>query len=527
MSDKDFLTKLGIINIGNIHRNLAPARLVEIALAKEEGILASNGALTVKTGKYTGRSPLDRFIVDTQAVHDEIDWGKTNQPMSEENFRHIYYRLAAYLEEKELFIFDGFCGADKDFRIPIKVINQYAWQNLFIHQLLIRPTEEELAGHQPEFTLICAPGFNALKDTDHTRSEAFVLLNLEQKIIIIGGTCYAGEMKKAIFTTMNYLLPPKDACPMHCSANIGEEGDTALFFGLSGTGKTTLSADPERRLIGDDEHGWSDNGIFNFEGGCYAKCIKLSQKHEPQIWEAIRFGSVLENVVLNNETRSPEYDSDLLTENTRAAYPVDYIPNAVIPGVGGHPKTIVLLTADAFGVMPPIAKLTPEQAIYHFLSGYTSKLAGTERGITEPQATFSTGFGEPFLPRFPMVYAKLLQEKIKKYEVKVYLVNTGWTGGAYGVGQRMSLPYTRAMIRAAINGDLTRVDYRTDGVFGFAVPKTCPGVPEEILNPRNTWQDKKEYDRSAQKLAERFIENFGKFRNIDPNIPAAGPTLGK
>lgn len=527
MSSKEFLDELGIINIGAVHRNLPPARLVEMALAREEGVLASNGALTVKTGKYTGRSPLDRFIVDTSGVHDVIDWGKTNQPMGEETFWHIYYRLAAYLEEKELFVFDGFCGADAALRMPVTIINQYAWQNLFVHQLFIRPTEEELAAHQPGFTVICAPGFKALKDVDGTRSEAFVILNLEQKMIIIGGTCYAGEMKKAIFTVMNYLLPAKGVCPMHCSANIGEDGDSALFFGLSGTGKTTLSADPERRLIGDDEHGWSDQGIFNFEGGCYAKCIKLSQKHEPQIWDAIRFGSVLENVVLHDKNRSPEYDSDLMTENTRVAYPVDYIPNSVIPGIGGHPKTIVLLTADAFGVMPPIAKLTPEQAIYHFLSGYTSKLAGTERGITEPQATFSTGFGEPFLPRFPMVYAGLLQEKIQRFGVNVYLVNTGWTGGSYGVGQRMSLPYTRAMVRAAINGDLTKVDYQTDPVFGFAVPKTCPGVPEEILNPRNTWQDKEMYDRAAEKLAERFVKNFAKFPHISQDILAAGPTFGK
>lgn len=518
MKYQEFLADLGIINLGEVHSNLPPARLVEIALQKEEGILASNGALTVQTGKYTGRSPLDRFIVDSPGIHDEIDWGKTNQPISEEDFRHIYHRLTAYLEEKELFIFDGFCGADQDFRIPIRVINQYAWQNLFVHQLLIRPTEEELGKIEPEFTVICAPGFHALKNLDHTNSEAFVLLNLEQKIIIIGGTSYAGEIKKAIFTTMNYLLPAKDVCPMHCSANIGAEGDLALFFGLSGTGKTTLSADTERRLIGDDEHGWSKNGIFNFEGGCYAKCIKLSQKNEPQIWEAIRFGSVLENVVLNNLSRVAEYDSDFLTENTRAAYPVDYIPNSVIPGVGGHPKTIILLTADAFGVMPPIARLSPEQAIYHFLSGYTSKLAGTERGITEPQATFSTGFGEPFLPRFAMVYAKLLQEKIKKYGVQVYLVNTGWTGGPYGVGQRMSLPYTRGMIRAAINGELSGVEYRKDEVFGFEVPKNCPGVPKEILNPKNTWQDQEEYDRSAKKLAESFIKNFSKFKNIDIDI---------
>ncbi|ATW26361.1 phosphoenolpyruvate carboxykinase (ATP) [Candidatus Formimonas warabiya] len=527
MSNANLLDKLGIININHQYRNLAPARLVEMALNREEGILAANGALCVKTGKYTGRSPLDRFIVDTPSVHEAIDWGKTNQPMEEDTFWHIYYRLMAFLEEKDLFTFDGFCGSDPDHRMPITVINQYAWQNLFVHQLFIRPSKEELEAHQPEFTLICAPGFNALREIDGTRSEAFVVLNFEQKIIIIGGTCYAGEMKKAIFTCMNYLLPGKGVCPMHCSANLGPEGDTALFFGLSGTGKTTLSADPERRLIGDDEHGWSDNGIFNFEGGCYAKCIKLSAQHEPQIWGAIRFGAVLENVVVDEDDRSVDYDSDALTENTRAAYPVDYIPHSVIPGIGDHPKTIILLTADAFGVMPPIAKLTPEQAIYHFLSGYTSKLAGTERGITEPQATFSTGFGEPFLPRFPMVYAQLLQERIKKHQVNVFLVNTGWTGGPYGIGKRMSLPYTRAMVRAAIKGDLNGVAYETDPFFGFAVPKTCPEVPDGILNPKSTWPDQDQYEETARKLAERFVQNFGKFKNISENILAAAPILRK
>ncbi|ATW24886.1 phosphoenolpyruvate carboxykinase (ATP) [Candidatus Formimonas warabiya] len=527
MSNGTLFQQLNIIHINNVYRNLSPARLVEMALARGEGTLSETGALCVKTGKYTGRSPLDRFIVDTPSVHEAIDWGKTNQLMDEETFWRIYYRLMAYLEEKDLFIFDGFCGADPAYRMPLTVINQYAWQNLFVHQLFIRPSSEELDNHEPEFTLICAPGFNAVQEVDGTHSEAFVLLNFEQKIIIIGGTCYAGEMKKAVFTAMNYLLPPKGVCPMHCSANVGPQGDTALFFGLSGTGKTTLSADPERRLIGDDEHGWSDQGIFNFEGGCYAKCIKLSQAHEPQIWGAIRFGSVLENVVVDEEERCTDYDSDALTENTRAAYPVEYIPHSVIPGLGEHPKTVILLTADAFGVMPPIARLSPDQAVYHFLSGYTSKLAGTERGVTEPQATFSTGFGEPFLPRFPMVYAELLQERIIKHGVNVYLVNTGWTGGPYGIGKRMSLPYTRAMVRAALKGELEKVAYEADAVFGFDVPQTCPGVPEEILNPQNTWADKEQYHRTAQKLAQRFGQNFTKFKNMPSHIVAAGPILSR
>ncbi|MDK2815832.1 MAG: phosphoenolpyruvate carboxykinase [Moorella sp. (in: firmicutes)] len=517
------LERLGLINPGTVYRNLPVARLVEIALARGEGILAPSGALSVNTGKYTGRSPNDRFIVDTPAVHDSISWGGVNQPVSEATFERLYSRLTAYLQGKDLFVFDGFVGADPAYRMPIRIVNQYAWQNLFVHQLFIRPAAEELAGHEPQFTVICAPGFKAIPELDGTRSEAFIVLNFDRRVIIIGGTSYAGEMKKSIFTVMNYLLPEQGVCPMHCSANMGPAGDTALFFGLSGTGKTTLSADPERYLIGDDEHGWSDKGIFNFEGGCYAKCIKLSAEHEPQIWNAIRFGSVLENVVVDPECRTIDYDSDALTENTRAAYPVDFIPNAVIPGVGGHPRSIVFLTADAFGVMPPIAKLTREQAMYHFLSGYTSKLAGTERGITDPQATFSTCFGAPFLPRSPMVYANLLGERIAKHNASVYLVNTGWTGGPYGTGRRMSLPHTRAMVRAALNGELDEVEFTPDPVFGFLVPKACPGVPAEILNPRNTWAEPEKYDAMARKLAGLFKENFAKFKDVPTGILEAGP----
>lgn len=519
------LEGLGLINPGNIYRNLPVARLVEMALARGEGVLAPNGALSVRTGKYTGRSPNDRFMVDTPSVHDTISWGAVNQPMEEAGFEALFRRLAAYLQGRDLFIFDGFVGADPAYRMPIRVINQYAWQNLFVHQLFVRPTAAELETHQPQFTVICAPGFQATPEVDGTRSEAFVVLHFNRRLIIIGGTSYAGEMKKSIFTVMNYLLPERGVCPMHCSANMGPAGDTALFFGLSGTGKTTLSADPERRLIGDDEHGWSDHGIFNFEGGCYAKCIKLSAEHEPQIWNAIRFGSVLENVAVDPDSRAIDYDCDALTENTRAAYPVDFIPNAVIPGIGGHPRTVVFLTADAFGVMPPIAKLTREQALYHFLSGYTSKLAGTERGITEPQATFSTCFGAPFLPRSPRVYADLLGERIAKHGASVYLVNTGWTGGPSGVGRRMSLPYTRAMVRAALKGELEGVELVPDPVFGILVPTSCPGVPAEVLNPRHTWQDKEKYDAMARKLAGLFNENFTKFRDVPEEIRAAGPVV--
>ncbi|MDN5345210.1 MAG: phosphoenolpyruvate carboxykinase [Clostridia bacterium] len=520
------LEHLGVFNHGIAYRNLPVARLVEMALARGEGILAPNGALSVRTGKYTGRSPNDRFIVDTPSVHGTVSWGGSNQPFTEEAFANLYRRLVAYLQGRDLFIFDGFVGADPAYRVPIRVVNQYAWQNLFVHQLFVRPTAAELAQHEPRFTVVCAPGFQAIPPVDGTRSEAFVVLHFERRLVIIGGTSYAGEMKKSIFTAMNYFLPEQGVCPMHCSANMGPAGDTALFFGLSGTGKTTLSADPERRLIGDDEHGWSEKGIFNFEGGCYAKCIKLSAEHEPQIWNAIRFGSVLENVVVDPECRAIDYDCDDLTENTRAAYPVDFIPNAVIPGMGGHPQTVVFLTADAFGVMPPIARLTPEQAMYHFLSGYTSKLAGTERGITDPQATFSTCFGAPFLPRSPMVYASLLGARIGQYNARVYLVNTGWTGGPYGTGRRMSLPYTRAMVRAALSGELDKVEYNRDPVFGFQVPAACPGVPAEILNPRHTWAEPEKYDAMARKLAGRFKENFAKFRDVPEAIRAAGPVAG-
>ncbi len=525
MSKKGYLNQLGIINIKNEYRNLSPAKLVEMALAGGEGILAANGALRVETGKYTGRSPEDRFIVDSKSTHDNIEWGSINQPISETAFNQLYLRLTAYLQGKDLFVFDGYCGADPQYRMPITVVNEYAWQNLFAHQLFVRPQADELANHEPKFTLICAPGFKAVPELDGTYSEAFIILNFDKRVIIIGGSSYAGEIKKSIFTAMNYLLPEQGICPMHCSANISSSGESAIFFGLSGTGKTTLSADPERFLIGDDEHGWTDQGIFNFEGGCYAKCINLSQEYEPQIWNAIRFGSVVENVIIDPESREADYNSEAITENTRAAYPVDYIPNAVIPGVGGHPKTIIFLTADAFGVMPPIARLTPEQAMYHFLSGYTSKLAGTERGITEPKATFSTGFGGPFLPRRPLVYAELLREKIKKFNTQVYLVNTGWTGGPYGVGQRMNLKYTRAMVSVALHGGFAEVEFKKDPIFNIEIPQSCPDVPAELLNPKNTWSDPGEYDIQARKLALLFKENFNKFKGMSETVIAAGPTV--
>jgi phosphoenolpyruvate carboxykinase (ATP) len=516
------LETLGIHNPGQVYRNLPVTQLIEFALERGEGFLAPTGALSVNTGKYTGRSPNDKFVVDRPAVHDEIWWGP-NQPIAVEKFTNLYNRITAYLQNRDIFIFDGFAGADTTYRLPIRVVNEFAWQNMFVQNLFIRPTAEELGNHTAEYTVICAPGFKAIPEIDGTNSEAFVILNFAQKIIIIGGTHYAGEMKKSIFTVMNYLLPKKGVFPMHCSANTNEAGNVALFFGLSGTGKTTLSADPKRNLIGDDEHGWSNQGVFNFEGGCYAKCIKLSQENEPQIWEAIRFGTVLENVDVDPVTRTVDFDSERLTENTRAAYPLHYIPGAVIPSVGGQPATVVFLTADAFGVLPPIAKLTKEQAMYHFLSGYTSKLAGTERGITSPETTFSTCFGSPFLPLHPMVYADLLGEKIDKYDANVYLINTGWSGGPYGVGKRMSIKHTRAMVNAALEGQLDNVNFNLDPIFNVLVPESCPEVPAEVLNPRNTWADKAAYDKAAKDLATRFVKNFAKFDQVPQAVVKAGP----
>lgn len=518
------MSKCIIDGARNVYHNLTTAELVEMALQRKEGLLAENGALRVSTGKYTGRSPKDKFIVDLPVIHDEIAWGN-NKPFSAEKFDQLYNRMMAHMQNKEIFVFDGFAGADEKHRINISVINEFAWQNLFIHQLLLRP-ESTAQNFSPDFEIICMPEFKANPEVDGTNSEAFILLNFERRIVLIGGTQYAGEMKKSVFTIMNYTLPHKGVLSMHCSANVGEHDDTALFFGLSGTGKTTLSADSTRKLIGDDEHGWSDDGIFNIEGGCYAKCIHLSHETEPQIWDAIHFGSVLENVAMDTENREVNYDDETVTENTRAAYPVDYIDNALISGVAGHPKTIIFLTADAFGVLPPISKLTKEQAMYHFLSGYTSKLAGTERGITEPQATFSACFGEPFLPLSPLVYAKLLGEKLEKHNTNVYLINTGWSGGAYGVGKRMKLSYTRAMVTAAIEGQLTDVPYELDPIFNVYIPTQCPNVSSELLKPRNVWQDKEAYDLKARELAELFNKNFTRFGNSVPmDIIEAGPQV--
>lgn len=516
----------GLLSGDNLHVQLSVPQLVEKATTRGEAILTADGAVTAQTGKYTGRSPKDRYIVEEPSSKDKIDWGTVNRPISTEIFDALYSKVVNYLTDKdELFVFNGFAGADENSRLSIQVINEYAWHNLFVHQLFIRPNAEELAAHEAQFTIVSAPTFKADPAVDGTDSETFIIVNMEKRIVLIGGTEYAGEMKKSIFSVMNYLLPEEGIMPMHCSANVGEDGDVALFFGLSGTGKTTLSADSDRKLIGDDEHGWSDNGVFNIEGGCYAKCINLSAEKEPEIYGAIRFGSVLENVVVDEETRLPDYDDGSLTENTRAAYPIDNIDNIVLPSIAGHPNTIVFLTADAFGVLPPISKLTKEQAMYHFLSGFTSKLAGTERGITSPEATFSTCFGSPFLPLHATVYAEMLGKKIDEHDAQVFLVNTGWTGGEYGVGNRMELKYTRAMVRAALAGQLDEVETETNEIFGLQMPVAIEGVPTEVLNPRNAWADKAAYDIKAKELAQLFNENFKKFGEVSEDIVTKGGPL--
>jgi len=515
--------ELGIAGEGVIYRNLEPAVLVEKALQRGEGVLSDKGALVVKTGKYTGRSPKDKFFVDTPSVHDEIAWGSVNVPIEKEKYESIKAKMLAYLQNKELFVFDGFAGADKKYTKRFRIVNEVAAQNLFIHQLLIRPTKEELETFEPDFTIVVAPGFKCVPEVDGTNSEAAILVNLEGREVFIAGSQYSGEIKKSVFTIMNYVLPKMGVLSMHCSANIGDDGESAVFFGLSGTGKTTLSADPNRKLIGDDEHGWSDDSVFNIEGGCYAKCINLSEESEPEIFRAVRFGSELENVILDEETRVPDYDDGSITENTRAGYPIEFIPNAAIPGVGKQAKTVIFLTADAFGVLPPISRLDNDAAMYHFVSGYTSKLAGTERGITEPQTTFSTCFGAPFFPLDPSVYAEMLGKKVKENNARVFLINTGWSGGPYGVGSRIKLRYTRAMVTAALNGDLDKVEYKHNDLFNVDVPTSCPDVPSEILDPKSTWADKAAYDKTAKGLAEKFVANFKKYDKMPANIVNAGP----
>ena len=509
--------------VAKAYWNLGQEELIEQSLARGESHLTASGSLVAKTGQYTGRSPLDRYVVRDETTESTVDWGKVNQPISSEHFDRLHTKLLAYLEGKDVFVQDCFGGADKQYQLPIRTIHELAWHSLFARHLFVRADLGSTSQHIPEFSVLYAPGCKADPATDGTRSEAFIIVNFSRKMVIIGGTRYAGEMKKSIFSVLNYLLPESGVLPMHCSANAADDGQTALFFGLSGTGKTTLSADPKRRLIGDDEHGWSNSGVFNFEGGCYAKCINLSQKNEPQIWNAIRFGAVLENVVTDIK-RQIDFDDGSITENTRVAYPVEFIDDALVPGVGEHPSHVVFLTADAFGVLPPISRLTPEQAMYQFMSGYTAKVAGTERGLgNEPAATFSACFGAPFLPRNPTVYAEMLGEKLRQHKATCWLVNTGWVGGPYGVGKRMDLPYTRAMLTAALNGDLDNVAYEPHPVFGVSVPKSCPDVPAETLSARGLWQDQDAYDKAATELARLFQENFSKFSDASASIREAGP----
>lgn len=520
------LSAIGLHNSHHIYHNLSVANLVEHALIRGEGQLSANGALCVTTGKYTGRSPHDRFVVSEPGSRHEVDWNDLNQPMSEADFERLHTKVIRHLNERDLYVFDGFVGADPRYRFGVRVVNELAWQNLFVHQLFQRPTETELDEHQADFLVLAAPSLRGNPATDGTHSEAFIVLHLTKRIVLIGGTYYAGEMKKSIFSMMNYIMTKRDVLPMHGAANLGQDGHTALFFGLSGTGKTTLSADPDRRLIGDDEHGWSADGIFNFEGGCYAKTIRLSPEQEPQIWSAIRFGALLENVVFDPETRLLDYNDASRTENTRVAYPLEHIDNAELSGLGNHPKTILFLTADAFGVLPPIARLTREQAMFHFLSGYTSKLAGTERGITQPTSTFSACFGQCFFPLPPTVYAEMLGDLLEQHpDTQVYLVNTGWSGGGYGVGQRISIHHTRALVSAALNGSLDQVEYVSHPIFKILVPTHVPGVPTEMLNPELTWPSADAYNQQAQELARQFVQNFQQF-NASEAIRSAMPNPG-
>jgi len=512
------------IQAHRVRWNLSAPALYEEAVRRHEGVIAAEGPLTCRTGSHTGRSPNDKFVVREPSSEANVWWGKVNRPLDGAQFDALHRDLLSSLGGKELYVLDCYAGADPAYRLPVRIINEYAWHNLFCRNLFI-DDPAAAAEQAPQFTVIDSPSFKADPKRHGTQSEVVIALNFAKRLVLIGGTSYAGEMKKSIFTVLNYLLPLRNVLSMHCSANIGTSGDVALFFGLSGTGKTTLSSDPERMLIGDDEHGWSDRGVFNFEGGCYAKTIRLSADAEPQIYSTTRrFGTVLENVVIDPESRVLDLDDDRWTENTRAAYPISFIDNAEPTGQGGHPKNVVMLTADAFGVLPPISRLTPEGAMYHFLSGYTAKVAGTEKGVTEPKANFSTCFGSPFLPLPPGRYATMLGERIATHEARVWLVNTGWTGGAYGTGRRMKIAYTRAMIRAALSGALDTVAYERDPRFNLDVPASCPDVPADVLRPRNTWSNTSLYDEQATKLARMFAENFRAFEDaVTAQVRAAGP----
>ena len=516
----------GIANVSRVYWNLGVPALYEEAIKRREAAISLNGPLVCRTGQHTGRSPNDKFIVREPSSAEKVWWSKVNRPMEIGHFDALRQRLLNYVEGRDLFVQDCYAGADPRYRLPVRIITEHAWHSLFARHMFIDvPDAVGRPAHTPEFTVIDMPGFHAEPSHHGTNSEVFILLNFAKKLVLIGGTSYAGEIKKSIFTVMNYLLPLRNVLSMHCSANVGAADDVALFFGLSGTGKTTLSSDPDRRLVGDDEHGWSEEGVFNVEGGCYAKMIRLSPEAEPQIFATTRrFGTVLENVKMDMKARELDLNDDSFTENTRGAYPIEFIDNYLPGGQAGHPRNIIMLTADAFGVLPPIARLSPSGAMYHFLSGYTAKVAGTEKGVTEPKATFSTCFGAPFMVLHPTVYAKFLGDRIARHHTRVWLVNTGWTGGPYGTGSRMKIAHTRAMIRAALGGALDKVSYRTDAVFNLDVPERVPGVPTEALNPRNTWRDPAAYDEQARKLARMFTENFRAFEDdAVPEVKGAGP----
>jgi len=519
------LEHLGITNAGTVYWNLPAPTLYEHAIRRDEGRIALQGPLVTRTGRHTGRAPNDRFIVRESSSADHIAWGKVNKPFDEDRFDAMQRRVIAYLQNRDLYVQDCFVGAAAGYQRSVRVISEKAWHSLFAQNMFIRPLDDQLPGMKPDFTIIQVPELRADPERDGTHSDAFILVHFGKRLVLVGGTAYAGEVKKSVFSFMNYILPQDGVLSMHSSANVGDNGDAAVYFGLSGTGKTTLSADPGRTLIGDDEHGWSDDGIFNFEGGCYAKVIRLSAQTEPEIYATTRrFGTIIENVAMDDTTRALDLDDAGITENTRAAYPITHIPNASLTGTAGHPSDIIMLTCDAFGVLPPISRLTPEQAMYHFLSGYTAKVAGTEQGVTEPEATFSTCFGAPFMPLNPTVYAKLLGEKIAKHGVRVWLLNTGWSGGPYGVGSRMKLPYTRSMLNAALDGKLDSVRYARDAVFGVDVPAECPNVPSEVLTPRSTWKDASAYEAKARDLAGRFNANFKNYEeHVSADVRATAP----
>jgi phosphoenolpyruvate carboxykinase (ATP) len=508
------LQSIGLNNVGNTFWNLTPSELVEDIVVLGQGVLTDSGAIAIETGEFTGRSPQDRFIVCDSKTEDAVWWGDINKKFETEKYNALYNRMKAYLTNKDLYVRDAYACADEEHRLNLRVVTEFPWSNMFAYNMFLRPTEEEIKDFTPEWHVVCAPEFMAEAELDGTRQHNFAIINFTDKMIIIGGTGYTGEIKKGIFSVLNFVLPhERDVLSMHCSANVGKEGDTAVFFGLSGTGKTTLSSDENRRLIGDDEHGWSDKGVFNFEGGCYAKTIDLSQEKEPQIFDAIKYGAILENIGFQEDSRTPDYEDISITQNTRVSYPIHHIDNIMIPSKGGNPTNIFFLTADAFGVLPPISKLTSGQAMYHFISGYTAKVAGTEAGITEPVTAFSACFGAPFLPLHPTKYAEMLGSRMEKHNVKVWLINTGWSGGEYGTGDRIKLKYTRAMITAALEGKLDNVDFTTHEVFGLAMPNECENVPTEMLNPKNTWEDKAAYDAKANHLANEFVKNFKQFES--------------